>query len=244
MGFFLSYPVEVLIPAPAFEHCCRKASMKTESGILPGKEKLPPSIPLCSVLMCSFSHYFTVLHIVAMHLSPGDHCRNPGLYLLPAGEWTLVLGDSNKGERAALYHPISPARIWLGCLGHRSGCGSPTHSPPYTKDLGLFTGFDKVAVITPGRLLSPAAQLLPVVHFVPCFSADPCRRQFLRLCRSRDSPNSLQGIVQAAEITLVPLSVFRTQERFLLHLAKVMNGAAGRSFQVNKFLRALLKQPS
>lgn len=163
MGFFLSYPVEVLIPAPAFEHCCRKASMKTESGILPGKEKLPPSIPLCSVLMCSFSLYFTVLHIVAMHLSPGDHCRNPGLYLLPAGEWTLVLGDSNKGERAARYHPISPARIWLGCLGHRSGCGSPTHSLHIQKTL------DYLLVLTKRRsLLQGGCSALLLTSFLWC----------------------------------------------------------------------------
>lgn len=95
-----------------------------------------------------------------------------------------------------------------------------------------------------GGLLSPAAQLLPVVHFVPWFSADPCRRQFLRLFRSRNSVNSLQGIVQATEITSVPFSMFRTQEQFLLHLAKVMNGPAERSFQVKNFLRALLKQCS
>lgn len=178
MGSFLSYPTEVLIPAPAFEHCCRKASVKRESGISAGKEKLPSGISLCSVLM-SFSHYFTVLHIVAMHLSPGDHCRNPGLYLLPAGEWTLVLRDSDKGERTAHYYPISSAKIWPGCLGHRCVCGSPTHCLHVQKTL------DYLLILAKWwSLLQGAAQLLAVVHFVPCFSADPCRRQFLRLCRS------------------------------------------------------------
>lgn len=186
MGLFLSYPIEVLIPAPAFEHCCRKALVKTKSGILPGKEKLPPGISLCSVLM-SFSHYFTVLHIVAMHLSSGDHCRNPGVYLLPAGEWTLVLGCSNKGEGTAHYHPISPAKIWPGCLGHKSVCGSPTHSPPYTKDLGLFTGFDKMMVITP-RNCSALLLISPPSCGVLCE-----RKKFLKLCRSRNSPTAIKA---------------------------------------------------
>lgn len=177
MGLFLSYPTEVVIPAPAFEHCCRKALVKRESGILPGKEKLPSGISLCSVLM-SFSHYFTVLHIVAMHLSPGDHCRNPGLYLLPAGEWSLVLRDSDKGERTTHYHPISPAKIWPGCLGH-------VFVAHLLTTLHVQKILDYLLFLTKWwSLPQGAAQLLPVVHFVPFFSADPCRRQFLRLCRS------------------------------------------------------------
>lgn len=124
--------------------------------------------------MSCFSHYFTVLHIVAVHFSPGDHCWNPGLYLLPAGEWTLVLRDSNQGEKTAGYHLISPARIGLGGLGPRVWLWFTflhvcTHSPPHREDLGLFTVFEKVVVVTLGRLLSLASQLLPVVHLCVLF---------------------------------------------------------------------------
>lgn len=176
-GFFnlwdCSFPT-LLIPALAFEYCCQKALMKTESYILPANEKLASGISLHSVLMSFFSHYFTVLHIVTVHLSPGDHCWNPGLYLLSAGEWALILRDSNQGEETAGYHPISPTRIGFGGMGPRVWLWFTfphvcTHSPPHSEDIRLLTVFDKVVVVTLGRLISLAAQVLPVVHLSALF---------------------------------------------------------------------------
>lgn len=57
-------------------------------------------------------------------------------------------------------------------LGSR--CGSPFHVSvlaPYTEDLGLVTGFEKVAVVTLGRLLSSFS----AITFVSRISAEPLR---------------------------------------------------------------------
>lgn len=113
VGLLPFYPVEVLVPTGAFESSCRKAPTKTVLCILPASSKPAPSFSSRSVLTSCFSRYFTVFHIVAVHLSPGDHCWNPGLYLLPAGEWAQVMETQTRDRKqGSLSHFSSQNWAW------------------------------------------------------------------------------------------------------------------------------------
>lgn len=144
VGLLPFHHVEVLVPTGAFESSCRKAPTKTVSCILPASDKPVPSVSSRSVLMSCFSCYFTVLHIVAVHLSPGDHCWNPGLYLLPAGEWAQVLEPQTRDRKQLIIVPFLQPELGLEAWDLGSDWGSSfclsvlTHHPTQKKILGYF----------------------------------------------------------------------------------------------------------